>query len=234
MDTEKEELKIYSIEKLFDDKLEKYKSVQGNPFTLINIRGIVIHQTSDNKDVPNVELPSLIENKKNPYHFIIDTEGRIYQVNSIESALQHCRSKKYTSKANEYFGDLICPSYEETKNAIHPEASADNCTISISIPKLSETNGKLTTNVSNALVRLCSYIINKYGKGLNGVMNILGAYEISDDFADPICFKNDPEYFTQLKYNIEKLRSRWTLHFGGYARGYPTEHVIEITDKKEE
>ena len=54
MDTEKEELKIYSVEKLFDEKLEKYKSAQGIPFTLINIRGIVIHQTSDNKDVPNV------------------------------------------------------------------------------------------------------------------------------------------------------------------------------------
>ena len=229
MDAEREELKIYSVEKLFDEKLEKYKSAQGIPFTLINIRGIVIHQTSDNKDVPNVEIPSLIENKKNPYHFIIDTEGRIYQVNSIESALQHCRSRKYTSKANEYFGDLICPSFEETKNNLHPEASADNCTVSISIP-----NGLLTSNVSNALIRLCAYIINKYSKGLSGVVNVLGAYEISDDFDEPKCFKNDPEYFTTLKYEIEKLRSKWSLHFGGFKRGYPTEHIIEISDKKEE
>lgn len=229
MDIEKEELKIYSVEKLFDGKLEKYKSVQGNPFTIINNRGIVIHQNSDNKDVVNEVIPSLIDNKKNPYHFIIDTEGRIYQVNSIESALQHCRSKKYTSMANEYFGDMVCPSYEETVNNIHPEASADNCTISISIP-----NGKLTSNVSNSLIRLCSYVINKYGKGLNGVVNVLGAFEISDEFDDPKCFKEDPEYFTQLKYDIEKLRSRWSLHFGGFKRGYPSEHIIEITDKKDE
>ena len=229
MDIEKEELKIYSVEKLFDGKLEKYRSVQGNPFTIINNRGIVIHQNSDNKDVVNEEIPSLIDNKKNPYHFIIDTEGRIYQVNSIESALQHCRSKKYTSKANEYFGDMVCPNYEETPNNIHPEASADNCTISISIP-----NGKLTSNVTNSLIRLCSYIINKYGKGLSGVVNVLGAFEISDDFDEPKCFKEDPEFFTQLKYDIEKLRSRWSLHFGGFKRGYPSEHIIEITDKKDE
>ena len=124
---------------------------------------------------------------------------------------------------------MVCPSFEETPNTIHPEASADNCTISISIP-----NGKLTSNVSNSLIRLCAYIINKYGKGLSGVVNVLGAFEISDSFDEPKCFKDDPEFFTQVKYEIEKLRSRWSLHFGGFKRGYPSEHIIEIYDKKED
>ena len=33
MDTEKEELKIYSVEKLFDEKLEKYKSAGNSVYT---------------------------------------------------------------------------------------------------------------------------------------------------------------------------------------------------------
>lgn len=221
--SKKEELKFYSIEKLAEEQLVKYLSAEGIQFPLVNIRGIVIHQLYENKDVVKTEFEEMVNKKINPFHFIIDTEGKIYQVNPIGSAVKHCRSKKYTTFANEYFGDMICPSYEETPSSLHPEASPDNCTISISIPL-----GKMTSNVINSLVKLCAYIINKYGRGLNGVKNVLAAYEISDSINEPECLKDDQEFFVQLKYEIEKLRSRWILHYGGPNRGYPTEHVFEI------
>ena len=221
MEEKKEEIEIYSLMESLDGYLKVYTSSQGVAFSNVNIRAIVIHQMNEKKKIEEI-VSDMVNKGLNPYHFIIDEDGKIYQINNVEASLRHCRSKKYTAKANEYFGDNICPSFEENKDAIHPEACADNCTLSILLPY-----GDMNSNVYNAAVKLNAYLINKYARGLQGTTGILGAFEISDSFDDPRCFKEDPDTFLQFKYDIEKLRSRWLLHYGGFERGYCTEHFYE-------
>ena len=222
MEEKKEEIEIYSLMESLAGYLKTYKSSQGVSFSNINIRAIVIHQIDEEKTIEEI-VSDLVGKGLNPYHYIIDKDGKIYQLNNVQTCVQHCRSKKYTAKANTYFGDNICPSFEENENASHPEACADNCTLSILLPA-----GKMNSNVYNAAVKLNAYLINKYTRGLQATANVLGAYEISEAFDEPKCFKEDPDTFLKFKYDIEKLRSQWLLHYGGFKRGYCTEHVYDV------
>lgn len=217
-----DEIEIDSYEKCLDDLLPKYLSTNENQaFSITNIRAIVIHGSEKASDIENDMIPYLIESKQNPYHFIIDKDGRIAQINSVNKALKHCRSNKYTSFANKFFGDTICPIYEDTTETPHPEASPDNSTISICVPEYN-------TNVFNALVKLCSYIINRYAKYLEGPTGIISAFEISDNFSDPTWLKDRPEIFLKLKYDVEKKRSHWFVLYNGYKLGYPEPKIAEM------
>jgi len=222
---ENEEIKIYSLIAKYSNLLTKYKSAKGVTFPLTNIRGIVIHQCSENKDVTEI-VDEMVAKKINPYHFIIDENGDIGQINEITECVAHARSKKYTSFANTFFGDSTCPIFEETPETPHGEASVDNCTISILIPYCSD--GKLDSNVYESLQKLVAYIINKYSKSLQATSAVVSAFEISEGFDDPKCFKDDPDFYLRFKYDVEKLRSKWLLHYEGFKRGYPTEKILPV------
>lgn len=215
---------INSVVKLFNDKLSKYTSEQnGMPLTITNIRGIILHRREEYKDAFDC-INKMIETNRNPFHFIIDHDGKIYQVNPIDRALDHCYFETYSEKANSYFGDNLCPlSKKEDRNQLSPNI----CTISICIP-----TGKITSNVYNSLVRLCAYIINKYSKALQATQNILSMFEVIDTGnTDLNSFKTHPEFYRMFKYDVEKLRSNWLMHFGGLTRGYPSEQISEILEK---
>lgn len=218
-----EKIEFKSYAKCLEQEFPKYISSDDQEFTITNIRAIVIHQDENFDNLQNL-VQNLFDTKKNPYHFAIESNGDIAQLNELDKALKHCRSKKYTPFANNYFGDSICPIFEDTDKTPHPEASPDNCTVSICVPKI-------TTNVYNSLVKLCSYIINGGAKSLEATSNLLSAFEISDSFDNPKEFKENPEYYLRFKYDIEKKRSKWFVLYGGYKRGYP-EVKIDIMDIK--
>ena len=219
-----EKIKINSFSKLFDEKLTKYTSEKsGTVFNITNIRGIILHQ--DAKYESAVELVTkLIESKKNPYHFIIESDGTIYQVNPIDRALDHAYLDTYTEKANKYFGNDLCPISEFKER---DQKSPNICTLSICLPE-----GKLSSNTYNALVKLCAYLINKYSKSLQATENILSMFEISKHYEDPSSFKDNAEFYRMFKFDVEKLRSNWLLHYGGLSRGYPTEEIYDVLEKE--
>lgn len=217
-----DKIEFKSYAKCLEEEFPKYLSSDNQEFNITNIRAIVIHQ--ENFDNTQSLIQNLFDTKRNPYHFVIESNGDISQLNEFNKALKHCRSKKYTPFANNYFGDSTCPIFEDTDKTPHPEASPDNCTISICVPTI-------TTNVYNSLVSLCSYIINSQAKSLEATSNLLSAFEISDIFDNPKEFKVNQEYFLRLKYDIEKLRSKWFVKFGGYKRGFP-DVKVDIMDIK--
>ncbi|MGL4949694.1 MAG: hypothetical protein ACRC5M_04870 [Anaeroplasmataceae bacterium] len=227
----KEEIVIYSLLKELGEDLPTNKTVNGKIFNLTNIRALVLHQdTKVNREIGEI-TDELIATNQNPYHFAIDINGDIFQLNPIERCLFHLKSKKYTKKANEYFGDLICPLFEETVETPHPESSPDNCTISILLPKASE-DGAIGVAASKSAEKLCAYIINKYAKALQAQSNILCANDISEVFNDRFqCFRRDPSLATEFKYSIERLRSSWFVKYGGFKRGYCDEKIIDVEKK---
>lgn len=234
-----EEIRILSLANEFDDKLTKYKSTATNSvFQLTNIRGIVIHQGiyigTDpivNKDTVEDIIPYLVKTKQNPYHFIIDRNGDIFQLNPIDRCVKHCKASHYTKKAQDYFGEMVCPSWTESERNPHPESNPDNCTVSILLP-MNDKEGHIGTNAYNSMIKLCAYIINKYAKGLQGVSSVFTPDWISEDFKLPICFKNDKELLTRTKYDIEKKRSSWWIHYKSDERGYPNEIIQDVVLKK--
>lgn len=219
-----EKISINSLINLCYEKLSKYKSDKtGAKFTLTNIRGIVLHQLD--KEISIEELKNnLIDSKRNPYHFYIDTDGTIYQFNPIDDAVDHCRYAKYTTKANSYFGNDLCPMIE-SKN-IDTQQNPGICTVSICLPY-----GKFTSNTYNSLVKLCAYVINKYSKSLQATENLLSMFELVESTTELDNFKNDTEYYRMLKYDIEKKRANWLLHYGGIKRGYPSEYIYDMIEK---
>lgn len=223
-DPKMEKISINSLINLCYGKLSKYTSEKtGALFNLTNIRAIVLHQLNKTETIEDL-VNELVESKSNPYHFYIDEKGDIYQLNPVTDAVDHCRYIKYTTKANSYFGDDICPLSEVIND--NNQKNPNICTLSICLPF-----GKFSSNTYNSLVKLCAYLINKYSKSLQAIENILSIFEINENSSELNNFKENVEYYRMFKYDVEKLRARWLLHYGGISRGYPTEYINEISSK---
>ena len=108
----KEELDIYSILDFSFANLSKYKSSQNVPFSLINIRGIVLHQlTEEKEDVINDIIPELIEKNENPYHFPNNNANLSISRGSFwDDFVEWCEDNFYTIFQN---------NFNNSVNAVH-------------------------------------------------------------------------------------------------------------------
>lgn len=197
-----------NIPKLLDSKTNKAISMP-------NIRAIIIHQDTDvNEDIYSSFIPKVVAGKTPMYHFIIDKEGTIFQLNPVDRAVKHSKFNAYSKKANDYFGEQICPLYENTELSLHAEeTSPDFCTISICLPKINE-EGDIGNRAYSEACRLIAYLINCYSPALQAQANVLPISFVPKDSGDVReVFSGKKEKFKNFVYETEKIRGHWALYY---------------------
>ena len=215
------------------------------PFKITNYLAIVLHQDMlVNEDAYTSFIPKVISSQARNFHFVIDKEGVIFKLNPVERAVMHCKYKKYSKRASEYFGEIYCPIYEDTEKTPHDKFISPNlCTISICVPKIND-NGDMGNLAYTSLIKLCAYLINCYAKYLQAQANIICNYYIPEDKTlnkDPLCFYSEKDYsklsyqeiadlikkndeennstpdakYLRFRYEVERLRGEWYMKYRG-------------------
>lgn len=229
-----EEIKINDINEIYerDNLIAKRIGENGNPKTLSNIRGIILHQDM----IYSETLEEFIERMKNTFksfHFIIDKEGIIYQLNPVTRSVPHCAFNEYSRFANDYFGDTICPIYKSMEKK--HTGSPNDCTLAVCFQSCDDKSN-INRKTLASLIKLCAYLINKYSPSLQVQSNVFGLYKIPKEgvSSNPQVFYNNNSFLHIFRYRSEKLRTNWNKIYNGLQRGYPTEIITKMTDKEEE
>ena len=219
-----ESIDIISLHEYYDELIPKRKGTNGIPGVMNNIRAIILYQNSFvNEDIVNKQLARL-NSENRSYHFSIDTNGVIFQLNPVDRTVPHCSTVEYTKTANEYFGDNICPVFKASAATPH-YGSPNSCSVAINLPRVNG-DGNINEKVLKSLIKLCSYIINKYAPSLQAQANILCNFKINANAnKDPVVFFNDQDFYHKFKYDVEVKRTHWLRNYKGAARGYPTEKI---------
>lgn len=243
-DSSKEAIKIIDLQKDLEKEMPLLLEPKTKkPFLMTNINAIILHQDMEvNEDAYTSFIPKILTKTTKNYHFVIDKEGIIFQLNPVKRAVDHCRYKKYSKRANAYFGDNYCPLYEDSKSSPHHEFISPNlCTVSICLPKINEKN-EIGSAAYTSAMRLCAYIINAFSPALQAQSNILCNYYIPDsslNIKDPECFYSENDYaqlnpdqigellkameingeptvdakWLRFRYDIERLRGQWFMKY---------------------
>lgn len=248
----KEAIKIIDLQSEYENTIPKLIDPNTNkPYLMVNIAAIVLHQDMEvGEDALTSYIPKIIAGTTNNHHFVIDKEGVIFQLNPIMRAVSHCKYTKYSKRANEYFGDDICPLYEDTKTSPHDKFVSPNLkTLSICLPKIDE-EGNIGNAAYTSLIRLCAYLINRHAPALQAQANIICNYYIPEDNSnhkDPLCFYSENDYYNltreqiaeilkddskesekdkrylRFRYDVERLRGDWLIKYRNKSivRGFP-------------
>ncbi len=96
---------------------------------LKGVKAIVIHNTANpNTDADNNVV--YLRKKCLGYHFIVDIDGTVYQLQSLKKRAIHCGGRKYTEEATKFFGESNAPSFYHTAEKQH-SGSPNNLTIGV-------------------------------------------------------------------------------------------------------
>lgn len=219
---ENEKITIIDLQNYFKD-MPKLENAAGKAIKMDNVRAIILHQDMDiGEDAFTSFIPKVVAGSKPMYHFVIDKEGVIFQLKPTDEAVNHAKFNSYSRKANDYFGEQICPLYENTELSVHAEETSPNfCTISICLPKIN-TSGDVGNKAYNEACRLIAYIINSISPALQVQSNVLPITYIPKLDQVPSVFNGDAKKLKAFRYEAEKLRGRWlTYEYKDIVRPWP-------------
>jgi hypothetical protein len=197
-------LKIYKLED--NDSIPKVMNSKLNiPRKMEQPKAIILHQIKM-KDYDTIEefIDNFIkenETYEKSYNFILTPKNEILCLLEPPFCSKAVNSYEYTRIATNMFGSELAPPWLHTKRTPHI-GSPNTITINIAFNKESE-DSKLDQVTLHNLIKLTSFVLNKYTKGLHAV-----SYE-SIDNKKPI----NKIYTTDIQKAFEEIESNRAMKY---------------------
>lgn len=162
---------------------------------LKEVKAVVIHYTA-NAGTTAVANINYLNDHGLGYHFIIDNDGTIYQMQTLKKRAIHCGGRLYTTEATNFFGEHQAPSYYHTAEHQHT-GSPNNMTLGVCFCHM-EKDGKPSREARESLVEIVAMLLVKYGLEYKG--GVWRHYDVTAKKC-PKFFVNNDE-FVELLHDI--------------------------------
>lgn len=164
---------------------------------LKEVKAVVIHYTANALSTAKQNIDYL-RKKGLGYHYIIDLDGTIYQLQTLKKRCRHCGSRKYTATASRFFGEYHAPKFYHTAEKQH-SSSPNNVTIGVCFCHADET-GKPSDAQYEALTDLLATLCMKYHLPYNG--GIWRHYDVTEKNCPLYYVEHEVDEFVKLLHDV--------------------------------
>jgi len=196
-------------------------TTNGMPCSMGNIKGLILYQIQKGVGEEIKDVIKRLIGRATSYHYIIDSDGSIYETLEPIGCARHSRKLIYSRFANKIFGSVLAPIYRNTATSRHM-SSPDAASVGVAFIT-DEKTGALTFESYRSLKNLIAYIFNKYTVGLDALNHLILDDNLSfDDLnfrpneSKVTVFINDKKYYIRFKQEIERLRHNWKAKYIEY------------------
>ena len=132
------------------------------------------------------------------YHFIVDIDGTVYQLQSLKLRAIHCGGRKYTSSATHFFGEHDAPTFYHTAEHQH-SGSPNNWTLGVCYCYI-DPSGLPEKATYDSLCELCGMLCTRNHLQYNG--GIWRHHDVTGKNCPNYYVKNEITGFVNLLHDI--------------------------------